>query len=214
MLGRVALGAVIGSLGYLASGHYRRYGATHAEQALTLPGDDLVPSPAIASTRAITIQAPPERVWPWIVQIGQDKAGFYSYAWLENLVGCDMSNADEINPDWQNLQVGDDVRLHPEAVLQAKVVEPDRALVIAPQSGPAPWPAMDFDFSWAFVVVPDSDGYSTRLLVRERYHPYGVMARASVEVGQLVSALMSFGMLRGIRDRAIRQAIHSASVVG
>lgn len=197
-------GVIVAASGYLVSGRHRRYGATPAEVAGVLPGDDLVPAPASASTRAITIDAPPERVWPWLVQLGQGRAGFYTYTWLENLAGCHLTNADAINPEWQGLRVGDEVRLHPDLALRVMVLDPGRALVIAPPSGEAPSPAMDFDFSWAFVLAPGPDQRGTRLLIRERYHPYGGVARASVAAGQLMSAVMTFGMLRGIRARAVR----------
>src|SRR5918994_7083921 len=65
-----------------------RWGATEEGIAKPLPGDELVPNPAIESTRAITVNAPVEEVWPWLAQIGQDRGGFYSYEWLENLAGC------------------------------------------------------------------------------------------------------------------------------
>lgn len=208
MLGPWVAGVLAASTGYVISGRHRRYGATVAEVSRPLPGDELVPAPAIGSTRAISVDAPPERVWPWIAQLGQDRAGFYTYTWLENLVGCDMTNADAINPAWQSPRVGDEVALHPDLRLRVAVLEPGRALVLAPdQSGPSPSAAWDFDFSWAFVVVPAPDGRSARLVIRERYHPYGGLARLSVEAGQLVSAVMTYGMLRGIRDRAVRTTV-------
>ena len=76
-----------------------RWGATEERIAKPLPGDELVPNPAIESTRAITVNAPVEEVWPWLAQIGQDRGGFYSYEWLENLAGCRMRNADRIHPE-------------------------------------------------------------------------------------------------------------------
>src|SRR5690242_10440737 len=86
-----------------------RWGATDEETTETLPGDALVPHPKSQATHAITIHAPVAEVWPWLVQVGQDKGGFYSYTWLENLVGCQMRNADRIVPQFQQLQVGDKV---------------------------------------------------------------------------------------------------------
>lgn len=73
---------------------YNRWGATAEECEKALPGDELVPHPRIASTRAITIQAPPAAVWPWLVQMGQGRGGLYSYDGLENLIGCDIHSAD------------------------------------------------------------------------------------------------------------------------
>jgi hypothetical protein len=87
------------------------WGATADEQRMTLPGDELLPDPSARFTRAITIHAPQSRVWPWIVQIGQDRAGFYSNTWLENLTGADIHNADAIHPEWQRRAVGDRVPL-------------------------------------------------------------------------------------------------------
>jgi hypothetical protein len=91
-----------------------RWGATEEELKTRLPGDDLVQHPKLNATHAITINAPVERVWPWLAQIGQKKGGFYSYTRLENLVGCNMRNANRIVPEWQNLKVGDEIWLHPK----------------------------------------------------------------------------------------------------
>jgi hypothetical protein len=73
---------------------YNSWGVTEEEAARSLPGDELVPDPRLGYTRAITIQAPPERVWPWLIQIGQGRGGLYSYDGLENLVGCDIHSAE------------------------------------------------------------------------------------------------------------------------
>jgi hypothetical protein len=83
-----------------------RWGATDEEVEKPLPGDELVPEPVIESTRAITVHAPVEAVWPWLAQLGQDRGGFYSYEWLENLAGAWMRNALSIHPEWQHREVG------------------------------------------------------------------------------------------------------------
>ena len=83
-----------------------RWGATDEEVNERLPGDELVRHPNVEATHAVTIKAPAEEVWPWLVQIGQDKGGFYSYSWLENLAGCRLRNADRIVPEFQRLKVG------------------------------------------------------------------------------------------------------------
>jgi hypothetical protein len=72
-----------------------------------VPGDELTPPPVEQNTRAITIAATPQEVWPWLVQMGADRGGFYSYAWLENLFGLGIHNADRIVEEWQQLAVGD-----------------------------------------------------------------------------------------------------------
>src|SRR3954470_18626931 len=87
------------------------WGSTAAEQQMALPGDELYPNRTARSTWAITINAPPDIVWQWLVQVGQDRAGFYSYTWLENLIGANIHNANEIHPERQQLAVGDGWRL-------------------------------------------------------------------------------------------------------
>jgi hypothetical protein len=179
-----------------------RWGATDEERGVTLDGDDLLPNPDLVATRAITVHALADQVWPWIAQLGQGRGGFYSYDALENLVGCDIHSADRIVPEWQDLKVGDQVHLHPEVELGVAVVEPCRALVLR---GGVPMGAVPppYDFTWAFVVGEQPDG-TTRLLVRERYTYTQRWAPFLVEPVAVVAFVMSQRMLRGIRDRAER----------
>jgi hypothetical protein len=86
-----------------------RWGVTDSEARMALPGDDAVSGLAITSTRGITINAPASEVWKWVVQLGQERAGFYSNDWLENLVLADIHNSDEIRAEWQPHQLGDKV---------------------------------------------------------------------------------------------------------
>ena len=92
-----------------------RWGATDGEQASVLPGDEVLGPAQLVSTRAITIRSSPEDVWPWIAQLGQGRGGFYSYDFLENLVGCDIHSASAVIDGWQDVAVGDAVKLHPGA---------------------------------------------------------------------------------------------------
>jgi hypothetical protein len=179
-----------------------RWGATDEERGVTLDGDDLLPNPDLVATRAITVHALADQVWPWIAQLGQGRGGFYSYDALENLVGCDIHSADRVVPEWQDLKVGDQVHLHPEVELGVAVVEPCRALVLR---GGVPMGAVPppYDFTWAFVVGEQPDG-TTRLLVRERYTYTQRWAPFLVEPVAVVAFVMSQRMLRGIRDRAER----------
>lgn len=85
---------------------HMHWGASPAEVSLSLPGDKFIAPNSDISTRALTIRAPASVVWQWLVQIGQDRAGFYSYHWLENLFAADMHNSDEIKPEWQPVPVG------------------------------------------------------------------------------------------------------------
>jgi len=136
------------------------WGSTVTEQQMALPGDDLIPHNGEQSTLAITINAPAEVVWQWLIQVGQDRAGFYTYTWLENLIGADIHNTDEIRSEWQHLAVGDVWRLVPpdylggvgkEAAARVLIVEPGRTLVV--------------EIFGAHVLVP-IDEHTTRLIVR------------------------------------------------
>src|SRR6202162_3071200 len=128
-----------------------RWGASAQECDASLPGDDLIVSPDLTATRAITMRVSADQVWPWIAQLGQGRGGFYSYDFLENLVGCDIHSADRIVPEWQRVEVGAQVKLAPEVALTVARVEPQRALVLRGgiPMGRIPVP---YDFTWAFVL--------------------------------------------------------------
>jgi hypothetical protein len=181
---------------------YLHWGAATHETTEPLPGDELIPAAGLVSTRAVTIEAPPERVWPWVAQLGQGRGGFYSYDALENLAGCDIQSAETIEPAWQHPQVGDEFRLHPQVVLHVASVDPGRSLVVEGRARPGE-PAPPYDFTWSFVVQRHPH-LATRLLVRERYGYTHRWSPLLVEPLAAVSALMSRKMLRGIRDRAER----------
>jgi hypothetical protein len=142
-----------------------RWGATTDEISATYPGDELVPDPASMVNRAVTIQATPEQIYPWIIQLGADKAGMYSYTWLENLIHCYQSNADRLHPEWQNLQVGDLVRMCPQGYgpvpFTVALLNPPSAIVMGHQENGA-WTDV-----WQFIIEPLPDGAS-RLILRTR----------------------------------------------
>lgn len=120
--------AALATYAFFIRPRHLRWGATAEEVKMPLPGDELLEHPKLNATHAITIDAPVADVWPWLVQVGQNRAGFYSYTWLENLVGCAMHNANQIVPEWQELKVGDEVWLHPKAPpLKVLAIEPGRA---------------------------------------------------------------------------------------
>jgi hypothetical protein len=176
-----------------------RWGATDEELSIALPGDELVPDADLTATRAVTVYAGPDGVWPWIAQLGQGRGGFYSYDFLENLVGLDIHSADQIVPEWGAITVGDEVKFHPEGGMTAAVVEPGRALVLRGGMPGTP----PFDFAWTFVVHGQPDGTS-RLVVRERYSYLRWWAPLVVEPVEFISLVMSRRMLRGIKERAER----------
>jgi len=130
---------------------FLRWGATDEEIAAVQPGDELIRDANITATRAITIRRSPDVIWPWIAQIGQGRGGFYSYDSLENLVGFDIHSADRIVPEWQTLDVGDEVHLAPTVCLKAAIVEPGRALVLEGDLPIAQRPP--FASTWAFILL-------------------------------------------------------------
>ena len=107
----------------------RKWGATDEEAWRDLPGNDLVPHPKGEYVHAITINASAAAIWPWLVQIGAGRGGFYSYELLENMVGCDIHNVNRIVPEFQNIKVGDSLIMHPQApVVPVTIVEPEKVL--------------------------------------------------------------------------------------
>ena len=109
----LSAGVFAGIVGMLALRRARNWGASPGEINSELPGDDLVPEPAEGTTLAVDIVAPSDRVWRWLVQIGQDRGGMYSYDWLENVIGLGIRSADRVHERWQHLAVGDRIVLVP-----------------------------------------------------------------------------------------------------
>lgn len=187
------------------------WGATKDEQYRLLPGDELLPEPKIYATHAITIQAPPANVWCWLAQLGQGRGGFYSYDWIENLMGLDIHNADRILPEYQEIKVGDAIPLAPQGFsVPVAVVEKERALVLhgdtrLPGAGETPpmKPGEYLSVSWGFYLFPRGDG-STRLIERWKtdWNPSfknDLFYRLFLEPGAF---LMERKMLLGIKQRA------------
>ena len=193
------------------------WGATESEREVALPGDDIVSNPKHQATHAITINAPVADVWPWLIQIGQNKAGFYSYSILENLVGCDIHNANQIVPEWQSLRAGDVLWLHPKAPpLPVLLVESYRAIVIG-GIGEEPGNGLSKDTragTWAFVVKEPGPS-TTRLLVRIRWDRKPGLLDWIYNFGVLEPShfVMERRMLLGIKHRAEGLARHQTSAV-
>ena len=173
-----------------------RWGATDEEVKEFLPGDDLVPHTTQTATHAITINAPVKDVWPWLAQVGQTRGGFYSYTWLENLVGCRMHNAEQIVPEWQELKVGDEVWLHPNAPpLPVLIYEPERAIVLGSNTkSPG---------TWGF-YLKKLDETSTRLIIRARgdWKPSLFNWLIQHTVFEPAHFIMERKMMLGIKERA------------
>ncbi len=175
------------------------WGATAEEAAGRLLGDELLADPDIKSTRAITIEAPPGAVWPWLVQMGSGRGGAYTYDWIENLFGLGMHSADEILPQFQHPAVDDVLPVGPNGPgMRIKILEPERALAFR---------SVDGNWVWAFHLLPDPAG--TRLISRNRITtpdaswPARIVNRVVMEPGSLI---MERRMLLGIKQRAERIA--------
>jgi hypothetical protein len=176
------------------------------------------------TTRAVTIAAPAADVWPWLVQMGFGSAGWYSYDWMERVIGAgdfaEGGSARSVLPHFQKLAIGDSVPLSAEGGLTAAVVNPPRALVLRMAMNVlSSAPARDgdrvvLDWTWAFVLIPVGAS-SSRLLARVRadYRPWaiGLLLPTLLEP---VHLLMERAMLRGIRRRAERRARESLSEGG
>jgi hypothetical protein len=165
-----------------------RWGAEPEDENRELPGDQLLPKDGKRITRAVTIEAPVEEVWPWVAQLGQDRGGFYSYEWLENLAGCEMKNADRIHPEWQHRELGETVRLHPAGGLRVAVFEPGRALGLE---------------GWGTFSLLPVNGGRTRLISRGAIQP-GFASMAYGVLLEIPHFLMERRMLFGIKHRAER----------
>jgi hypothetical protein len=178
----------------------RQWGATKAESQSRLPGDELVPEPAVNITRAVTVEAAAEEVWRWLVQIGQDRGGMYSYDWLENLVGLRIHSTQWINPEWQTLKPGTEIRLvrpgwlglREGYVLRVALVDAGNALVLQDDA----WHSV-----WSF-HLRSLGPRRCRLLSRSRApRAYGLLAAAGEGLDPL-TFIMTRGMLLGIKRRA------------
>jgi len=185
------------------------WGATQAERNAQLPGDDLEPNASYATTRATTIDAPPDSIWRWLVQMGQDRAGFYTHNWVERLLRSGIPDVQAVHPEWQNLAVGDLIRTNHDIGDKPMgwpvvIVDPPRALVVRSKSMPAG--------TYAFVLQPiDMD--HTRLIVRDRAAwrirewPFAAL------IYEPLHAYMETGLMRGLKQRVERTNIYSSTSV-
>ena len=230
----VVVGTVIGTATGMMIGRstrwWRTWGVDPIDAARPLPGDDLVPAPTVIDTRGITIDAPPDAVWPWLVQMGYGRAGWYSYDRMD----MRGKSADRIVPAWQTLEVGDVMPNSPDGGFAVRHLEPGRALVlysdtalVASQAAAADSPErpdtpaglaasgailsrtpQDFAASWAFALEP-LDGGRTRLIERFR-----VRFGAGEPGFRFISPPLGFGVfvmmqrqMVGIRERAERTVV-------
>lgn len=187
---------------------YLRWGVTDEETTMVLPGDEIVPNAGNGETRGIAIDAPIDRVWPWMAQVGQDRGGFYSFDLLENLVGCEMPTDDQLRPENQTWRIGDKLWMYPRekaggmGFATLHVFVPGRALgfgthvvgtsVDQPEDG-----------SWSFVLLPVGDS-STRLLIRGRGTPRRSLLGVAFDrsVFEPIHFIMEKRMMIGVKELA------------
>jgi hypothetical protein len=180
------------------------WGARPGEVTRELPGDELLVKADIVSTRAITVEAPADAIWPWLVQMGSGRGGAYTYDWIENLAGLGMHSADQILPQFQDVKVGEEFRLGPNRPkMRVRVLDPERVFALRFEDG---------NWVWIFALFPE-DGV-TRLVSRNRIAT--PQASAFMRLFNLLlmepgSLVMERKMLLGIRERAERLARERAS---
>jgi hypothetical protein len=180
-----------------------RWGATDAEVARALPGDELLPRPALIWTNGIDIDAPPAQVWPWVAQLGDTRGGFYSYTFIENRVAALTGasgysvvyrNADRVVPEWQHPAPGDPLI---QGTLNVRAVQPG-VWLLADTTPPAA-----FGWTWLWRLDPLDGGARTRLVNRMRIQvgeaPPNLVAGSVMDLGGFV---MQQRMMQGIKLRA------------
>jgi hypothetical protein len=182
---------------------HRTWGSTRAEVLMALPGDPAGRDPSVEIQHAVTIDAPPSAVWPWLIQLGQDRAGFYSYDWLERAFGADVHNVFELRPEWQSRRVGEIVPATQRGYLggifgdelgwTVAQLEPQRALVLE---------------NWgAFVLLPEQTT-RTRFIIRS------TMSNRHIPVWASVINLMTFDLPHFIMQRRMMLTIKTLAEDG
>ncbi len=175
----------------LARGRILTWGATEAEAASRLPGDELLEHADGVATRAIWIEAPAAAVWPWLAQMGPaPRGGAYTYDWIENLLGLGMHSVDRVLPEYQHPQIGDVIGLGSNRMLVERV-DPQHVLV---------WRSEDGNWVWTFVI--ENRAGRTRLISRNRFRLPTLIARIGMLPMEPGSLVMERKMLLGIKRRA------------
>lgn len=208
---RVVATAVAGAAAAEAGLVYlgRTYGSTPEERRRSLPGDEIIPDPVVQTDHAVTIDAPPCAVWPWVVQMGWGRAGWYTARWVDRLLfPANGPSADRIVAELQHLEVGSFIPDGPpetECGLHVVSLEPERWLVLRSNSHlPLRWREhATLDWTWTFVLTPHDDGRACRYHFRSRWVTAPWWFTAAGHLG-IVPAdfLMSRDHLQGITRRA------------
>jgi hypothetical protein len=175
---------------------YTGWGATEGELVTPMLGDDIVPRPNYQAMLAVTIDAPPEYIWPWLMQMGKGRGGLYSYDWLDRLFGyLDGPSANAVLPQFQHLAVGDVIPVGGPGGFPVVALQPCEALVLGGT-------AEQFTWVWQFTLVPVSR-HRTRLISRSRARvPHSIGATLFRMALEPAAFIMTRKMLLGIKQRA------------
>jgi hypothetical protein len=191
-------GVAVGLYGLPVRQWMLRWGSTAEERNRPLAGDNIFPDAGYVTTRAVTINAPAEAVWPWLIQMGQDRAGFYTHNWVEHLLQSGIRDVSEIHPEWQHLEVGDLMRTNRDIGGKPMgwpvvAVDPGRSLAVSSKSMPVG--------TYAFVLEALDDS-TTRLIVRDRARWKWFEWPFAALVYEPLHAYMETGLISGVRQRA------------
>jgi hypothetical protein len=165
-----------------------RWGATDEEVSRKMPGDEMLKNPTFNATRAVTIKGRPEEIWPWIIQIGYKKAGFYSYDRLDN---DRIPSAERIIPEYQNLKVGDRIPISKSGYVTVISLEPERSMLLKFQT--SSWE----NSTWAWGLYEKNEN-QTRLVTRLRVRHERILSRFLMDAGEII---MMRKCLLGIKRR-------------
>jgi len=173
-----------------------RWGATPDDLVRAMAGDAVIANPTHTQTQAVTVDAPADDIWPWLVQMGYQRGGLYSYDWLDRLFGfLDRPSMNRILPEFQHLAVGDKILLGPREELTVTALEPARALVLYQK-------AHGYEWVWQFGLYP-VDHNRTRLVTRSiQRMPETVGGWLFMRVLEPTGFLMTRQMLLGLKRRA------------
>ena len=179
------------------------WGATSSDVARVMAGDSLLADQTYSGTTAVIVNARPEHIWPWLVQIGYQRGGLYSYDWLDRLFGyLDRPSATRLLPEFQHLAVGDHIPLGRGPSWPVAVVEPNRALVLDMRN------LGGLDWVWQFGLY-QVDETRTQLVSRSRVRARAVWARLLTHAIEPAGFLMTRRMLLGLKQRA--EALRAAN---
>jgi hypothetical protein len=208
---RVAGGlALCGAYALFVRPRLLRWGATKAEVRAPFPGADLIPGGARGATMATTIDAPPARVWPWLAQMGCDRAGWYSWDRLDN---GGIRSAERIHPEWQETKVKDKLASTPGggAWFEVAALERERFLALRaplnvngkPFPTDRPRPRFYSDSVWSF-LLDELPGDRTRLVVSgyAAYHPHWLLTAANMLFWEPAHVLMQTRQFANLKRRA------------